>query len=61
MAAPAVPQRRGGSYENGVFKHVRHWNGGQTDWGLNFGDLPVVLRVSLAVYEWLIPLWGRSH
>jgi hypothetical protein len=38
------------SYENGVFKHIRHWNRRETDWGLNFGDLRVVLRVSLATY-----------
>ena len=26
------------------------WNGDETDWGLNFGSAPVVLRVSLATY-----------
>jgi hypothetical protein len=39
-----------GTYENGVFKLIRTWNGGETDWGLNFGEEPVVLRVSLATY-----------
>jgi hypothetical protein len=39
-----------GSYENGVFKFLRVWNGDETDWGLNFSGEPVVLRVSVAVY-----------
>jgi len=39
-----------GTYENGVFKFLRIWNGDETDWGLNFGEEPVVLRVSLATY-----------
>jgi hypothetical protein len=39
-----------GTYENGVFKFLRIWNGDETDWGLNFGAEPVVLRVSLATY-----------
>jgi hypothetical protein len=39
-----------GNYENGVFKFLRIWNGDETDWGLNFGAEPVVLRVSLATY-----------
>ena len=39
-----------GTYENGVFKFLRIWNGDETDWGLNFGGEPVVLRVSLATY-----------
>ena len=38
------------AYENGVFKFLRIWNGDETDWGLNFGAEPVVLRVSLATY-----------
>jgi len=37
-----------GTFENGVFKFERIWNGDETDWGLNFGAEPVVLRVSLA-------------
>ena len=39
-----------GVYENGVFKLIRTWNGGQTDFGLNFGEDPVVMRVSLNTY-----------
>jgi len=39
-----------GAYESGVFKFLRIWNGDETDWGLNFGAEPVVLRVSLATY-----------
>ncbi len=39
-----------GSYEDGVFKPVRIWNGDETDWGLDFGSEPVVLRVTLGIY-----------
>jgi hypothetical protein len=39
-----------GVYENGAFKFLRIWNGDETDWGLNFGGEPLVLRVSLATY-----------
>ena len=39
-----------GAYEKGVFKFLRIWNGDETDWGLNFGAEPVVLRVSVATY-----------
>ena len=39
-----------GTCENGVFNFVRIWNGDETDWGLNFGSEPVVLRVSIATY-----------
>jgi hypothetical protein len=39
-----------GVYEKGKFKFLRIWNGDETDWGLNFGQEPVVLRVSLATY-----------
>ena len=39
-----------GTYENGVFKFLRIWNGDETDWGINFGGEPVVLRVSLDTY-----------
>ena len=39
-----------GTYYNGVFHAVRIWNGDQTDWGLNFGSAPVVLRVKLGTY-----------
>ena len=34
-------------YEQGEWKFVRVWNGDQTDWGLNFNDVPQVLRVKL--------------
>jgi hypothetical protein len=39
-----------GSYENGVFKVLRKWNGDETDWGIRFDEEPVVLRVTLATY-----------
>jgi hypothetical protein len=39
-----------GTYENGAFQFLRIWNGDETDWGLNFGASPVVLRVSVATY-----------
>jgi len=39
-----------GTFENGAFKFARIWNGDETDWGLDFGAEPVVLRVSLATY-----------
>jgi beta-galactosidase GanA len=39
-----------GAYEDGVFKFQRILNGDQTDWGLNFGSEPDVLRVSVATY-----------
>jgi hypothetical protein len=39
-----------GTYEDGVFKFLRIWNGDETDWGLNFSAEPVVLRVSVATY-----------
>src|SRR5450756_1786936 len=39
-----------GTYSNGIFKFLRIWNGDETDWGLNFGAEPLVLRVSVATY-----------
>ncbi|MGO9640833.1 MAG: DUF5597 domain-containing protein [Candidatus Acidiferrales bacterium] len=39
-----------GTYENGIFKPIRIWNGDQTDWGLNFASAPQVLRVSVGTY-----------
>jgi Domain of unknown function (DUF5597)/Beta-galactosidase len=39
-----------GTYRNGVFHFIRIWNGDETDWGLNFGSEPLVLRVSVATY-----------
>ena len=38
------------TYESGEWKFVRVWNGDQTDWGLNFTDIPQVLRVRFANY-----------
>jgi beta-galactosidase GanA len=39
-----------GGYEGGVFRPARIWNGDETDWGLNFGSAPQVLRVQLGTY-----------
>jgi beta-galactosidase GanA len=39
-----------GTYENGIFRPVRIWNGDQTDWGLNFTSAPQVLRVWVGTY-----------
>jgi hypothetical protein len=39
-----------GRYEDGSFKPIRNWNGDETDWGLDFGEEPIVLRVSVATY-----------
>lgn len=39
-----------GSYVNGSWKGKRLWNGDQTDYGLNFGRTPQVLRVRLMSY-----------
>jgi len=39
-----------GTFENGVFKMVRIWNGDETDWNLNFRSEPVVLRVSVSSF-----------
>jgi hypothetical protein len=39
-----------GSFENGLFRPIRIWNGDQTDWGLNFGTVPVALRVRVREY-----------
>lgn len=39
-----------GTFKNGSFKHIRIWNGDQTDWGLNFTSVPQVLRVTLGTY-----------
>jgi hypothetical protein len=39
-----------GVYENGAFKFLRIWNGDETDWGLDFGEDPLVLRVTVATY-----------
>ena len=56
---PADPQSKAkreylhveeGTFENGEFKLVRVWNGDQTDWGLNLGMKPVVLRARLRTF-----------
>ena len=39
-----------GTYENGAFKFQRILNGDETDYGLNLGAEPTVLRVSVATY-----------
>jgi hypothetical protein len=39
-----------GTYENGVFKLLRSQNGDATDYGLRFGEDPIVLRVTLGTY-----------
>ncbi len=39
-----------GTYEGGTFHPIRLWNGDQTDWGLNFTQLPQVLRVTVGTY-----------
>jgi beta-galactosidase GanA len=39
-----------GSYDRGVFKPVRIWNGDQTDYGLNFTSQPQILHVRLGTY-----------
>lgn len=39
-----------GRYESGVFRPARIWNGDETDWGLNFGTAPQVLRVQLGTF-----------
>jgi hypothetical protein len=36
-----------GSYENGVWKTTRLWNGDETDRGLSFHDKPAVVRVKM--------------
>jgi hypothetical protein len=52
-----VPERQAtfqrveeGHYEAGSWVFERVWNGDQTDYGLNFTERPVVLRVRLGVY-----------
>lgn len=38
------------TYKNGDGTPIRIWNGDQTDWGLDFGSEPQVVRVSLGTY-----------
>ena len=40
-----------GRFEKGQWVFERVWNGDQTDYGLNFTDLPQVLRVKLGTYR----------
>lgn len=40
-----------GHYEQGKWVMQRVWNGDQTDWGLNFSDKPILLRIKMATYE----------
>lgn len=37
--------------EEGKWIMHRVWNGDQTDWGLNFPDRPILLRIKMATYE----------
>ena len=39
-----------GRYQDGKWIMSRVWNGDQTDWGLNFSDRPIVLKVKMAAY-----------
>lgn len=39
-----------GTYVDGEWVFQRRWNGDQTDYGLNFSDVPQLLRVKLATY-----------
>ncbi len=39
-----------GRYRNGAWVRDRIWNGDQTDYGLNFTDIPQLLRVRLKTY-----------
>jgi hypothetical protein len=36
-----------GTYENGVWKSIRLWNGDETDRGLRFEGEPIVVRVKM--------------
>lgn len=40
-----------GRFVKGKWVMSRIWNGDQTDYGLNFTDQPVVLKVRLATYK----------
>ena len=40
-----------GQFVNGKWVMSRVWNGDQTDYGLNFTDLPVILKVRLGAYK----------
>ena len=36
-----------GTFENGKWKMVRRWNGDERDHGMNFGAVPVLVRVKM--------------
>ena len=38
------------TYETGAFQFQRIWNRNETDWRLNLGTAPVLLRVPVARY-----------
>ena len=40
-----------GTFENGQWIMRRRWNGDQTDYGFNFAEQPVLLRVRLGTYR----------
>jgi beta-galactosidase GanA len=40
-----------GHYEQGKWIMHRVWNGDQTDWGLNFPNRQILLRIKMATYE----------
>lgn len=40
-----------GHYEQGKWIMHRVWNGDQTDWGLNFPNRAILLRIKMATYE----------
>jgi hypothetical protein len=40
-----------GTYDGDTWKPLRIWNGDQTDRGLNFRDLPQVVRIRLGTYQ----------
>ncbi len=40
-----------GHYADGEWLVLRVWNGDQTDWGVNFTELPAVLKVTLGTYK----------
>lgn len=40
-----------GHYEKGNWVMHRVWNGDQTDWGLNFPNRQILLRIKMATYE----------
>lgn len=40
-----------GSFEGGEWVMRRRWNGDQVDYGFNFGEQPVWLRVKMGTYR----------